>query len=175
LFYPRGGAGKLSNSEFTIAALREEQPALLVNWCEVTVIREADGRQRYHNAFITLHPIDDASVAEIVTAARARWKSENENHNVLKTKGYHLEHNFGHGQQHLAMTLLTLNVLAFSFHSVLHLVDASYQRIRQQRGTRKGFFQDLQTLTKYLLFDSWQHLIDFMLDESTPATTGNTS
>ena len=89
------------------------------------MIRESDGYQRYHNAFITLHLIDDVSVAEIVTAARTRWKSENENHNVLKTKGYHLEHNFGHGQQHLSMTLLTLNVLAFLFHTVLHLVDAS--------------------------------------------------
>ena len=87
--------------------LREEQPALLVNWCEVTVLREADGLQPYHHAFVTLHPIDDTTVAEIVTATRARWKSENENHNVLKTKGYHLEHNFGHGQHHLAMTLLT--------------------------------------------------------------------
>jgi hypothetical protein len=144
-------------------------------WCEVTVLREADGHQRYHHAFVTLHPIDDATVAEIVTAARARWKSENENHNVLKPKGYHLEHNFGHGQHHLAMTLVTLNTLACLFHTVLHLVDASYQRIRQQRGTRKGFFQDIQTLTKYLLFDSWQHLIDFMLDDSTPVTTGNTS
>ena len=74
--------------------------------------------------------------------------------NVLKTKGYHREHNFGHGHHHLAMTLLTLNVLAFLFHTVLHLVDAAYQRIRQRRGTRKGFFQDIQTLTKYLLFDS---------------------
>ena len=73
------------------------------------------------------------------------------------------------------MTLLPLNVLAFLFHSVLHLVNTSYQCIRQQRGTRNGFFQDLQTLTKYLLFDSWQHLIDFMLNKSTPATTGNTS
>jgi hypothetical protein len=155
--------------------LREAQPALLVNWCEGTVLREADGHQRYHNAFITLHPIDAATVADIVTAARSRWKSENENHNVLKTKGYHLEHNFGHGQQHLAMTLLTLNLLAFLFHSVLHLVDAAYQRSRQQRGTRKGFFQDLQTLTKYLLFDSWKHLIDFMLDDSASATTSNTS
>ena len=27
----------------------------------------------------------------------------------------------------------------------------------------------------YLLFESWQHLIDFMLDDSTPVTTGNTS
>ena len=55
------------------------------------------------------------------------------------------------------MTLLTLNVLAFLFHTVLHLVDVAYQRIRQQRGTRKGCFQDIQTLTKYLLFDSWPH------------------
>jgi hypothetical protein len=154
--------------------LRESQPALMVNWCEVTVLRESNGQQLYHNAFVTLHPIDDGNVAEIVTAARSRWKSENENHNVLKTKGYHLEHSFGHGQVHLAMTLLTLNLLAFLFHMLLHLVDQSYQRIGQQRGTRKGFFQDILTLTKYLLFDSWQHLIDFMLDDSTPTITSNT-
>jgi len=155
--------------------LREAQSARWVNGCEVTVIREADGQPRYHNAFVTLPPIDDATVADIVIAARARWKSEHENHNVLKTKGYHLEHNFGHGHHHLAMTLLTLNLLAFLFHTVLHLVDGAYQRIRQQPGTRKGFFQDIQTLTKYLLLDSWQHLIDFMLDDSTPTPTGNTS
>ena len=155
--------------------LRDNQPALEVNWCEVRVTRETDGSQLYHNAFVTAHPVDEHSVASIVTAARARWKSENENHNVLKTKGYQLEHNFGHGQHHLAMTLLTLNLLAFLFHTVLHLMDQSYQRIRQQRGTRKGFFQDIQSLTKYLLFDSWQHLIEFMLDEHTPAMPDNTS
>jgi hypothetical protein len=38
----------------------------------------------------------------VVEAGRSRWKIENENNNVLKTKGYHLEHNFGHGQQHLS-------------------------------------------------------------------------
>jgi hypothetical protein len=42
----------------------------------------------------------------------------------LKTKGYHLEHNFGHGQEHLAACLLTLNLLAFLFHTVLHLTNA---------------------------------------------------
>ncbi len=92
--------------------------------------------------------------------------TENENHNVLKTKGYHLEHSFGHSQHHLATTLLTLNLLAFLFHTVLHLVDKPYQRIRKQRGTRRGFFQDILTLTKFLLFGSWQHLIDFMLSGS---------
>jgi hypothetical protein len=39
--------------------------------------------------------------------------------------------------------------LAFLFHTVLTLVDRSYQRIRRQRGTRKGFFKDILALTKY--------------------------
>ncbi len=34
-------------------------------------------------------------------ALNVGWKVENENNNTLKTKGYHLEHNFGHGQKHL--------------------------------------------------------------------------
>jgi len=146
--------------------LRDTQPALEVNWCELTLTRQSDGKVLYQNAFITGHQLTDEIVPLVVSAGRSRWKTENENHNVLKTKGYHLEHNFGHGQHHLACFLLTLNLLAFLFHSVLHLVDNPYQRIRLQRGTRKGFFQDILSLTKYLLFDSWQHLIDFMLNDS---------
>ena len=146
--------------------IRDTEPALLVNWCELTLTRLSDGKLLYRNAFITNHLLDDVSVALVVSAGKSRWKTENENHNVLKTKGYHLEHSFGHGQHNLAATLVTLNLLAFLFHTVLQLVDKSYQRIRKQRGTRKGFFQDILTLTKFLLFDSWQHLIDFMLSDS---------
>ncbi|MGR3278882.1 ISNCY family transposase [Acaryochloris marina NIES-2412] len=155
--------------------LREELPTVMVNWCEVFVTRAADGKQMYHNTFITHHHINDQSVAEIVSAGRARWKGENEGHNVLKTKGYHLEHNFGHGQNNLAAVLLVLNLLAFLFHTVLHMVDSSYQRMRKQRGTRQGFFHDIQTLTKYLLFESWEHLLQFMLDDPQPRTGANTS
>ncbi len=148
--------------------IRDTQPALLVNWCELTLTRHRDGKLLYHNAFITDHPLSAETVPQVVAAGRSRWKTENENHNVLKTKGYHLEHNFGHGQHHLAILLLTLNLLAFLFHTVLHLVDIPYQQIRLQRGTRKGFFQDILSLTKYFLFNSWQHLIDFMLADSDP-------
>ena len=49
---------------------------------------------------------------------RARWKIENENNNTLKTAGYHLEHNFGHGKQYLASLLATMNILAFLFHTM---------------------------------------------------------
>lgn len=155
--------------------LRDGQPALLVNWCELVLTRASDGKVLYKNAFITQHFLDEQSLPQVVAAGRCRWKTENESHNVLKTKGYHLEHNFGHGQRHLSATLLTLNLLAFLFHTVLALVDESYQKIRKQRGTRKGFFQDILSLTKYLLFEGWQALIDFMLDEANPKKRTNSS
>lgn len=155
--------------------LRDTQPALRVNWCELTLVRESDGKVLYSNAFVTDHDLTPDTVPQVVRAGRSRWKTENENHNVLKTKGYHLEHNFGHGQRHLASSLLALNLLAFLFHTVLHLVDVSYQQIRHQRGVRKGFFQDLLALTKYLWFESWQHLLDFMLSDSSPAQTADSS
>lgn len=155
--------------------LRETQPALLVNWCELTLTRESDGKVLYNNAFITHHDLHEQTVPLVVAAGRCRWKTENENHNVLKTKGYHLEHNFGHGQKHLSATLLTLNLLAFLFHTVLQMVDPAYQKIRQQRGTRQGFFQDILSLTKYLLFEGWQALIDFMLADSPPKRRASSS
>jgi hypothetical protein len=146
--------------------LREQEPSLLVNWCELTVRNSVDNSVVFHNALVTNHSLNIDNIAEVVEGGRCRWKTENENHNVMKTKGYNLEHNFGHGQKHLSSTLLSLNLLAFLFHTVLQLIDSSYQEIRRKRGTRKGFFQDILSLTKYFLFKSWQHLIEFMLGDA---------
>ena len=148
--------------------LRAEDPSLSVNWCELTVTRKSDGHRLYCNSWVTNHVLNAQRVIDVAAAGRCRWKTENENHNVLKTKGYNLEHNFGHGKQHLATMLLTLNLLAFLFHTVLALADERYQQIRRIRGTRQGFFQDILTLTKYLWFESWQALLDFMLADTTP-------
>ena len=79
----------------------------------------------------TNHSIVESNVMEIVADGRAGFQTENENHNTLKTKGYHLEHNFGHGKKYLASLLVTLNVLAFLFHTVLGFFDHRYQLIRQ--------------------------------------------
>lgn len=142
--------------------LRNVEDALWVNWCELTVSRP-DGRVTYHNAFVTRYLITDDTVAEIVQSGRTRWKVENENNNTLKTKGYNLEHNFGHGQQHLASLLATLNLLSFLFHTVLDLLDQKYRLLRAHLPTRKTFFEDLRALTRYMYFDSWDHLLTFML------------
>ncbi|MDY6875792.1 MAG: hypothetical protein SWK90_06265 [Chloroflexota bacterium] len=143
--------------------LRAGEDALLVNWCEVTVTKGRDGQVLYHNAFATSHLITDKTVAPIVGMGRAHWKIENENKNVLKTKGYHLEHNYGHSREHLSSFLLTLNLLAFLFHTVLETVDDKYQLVREALAARRTFFNDIRALLRYLLFDSWEHLLDFMI------------
>jgi hypothetical protein len=142
--------------------LRDGAEALLVNWCEL-ITTSAEGKVLYKNAFATGYDISKANVAEIATAGRARWKVENENNNVLKTKGYHLEHNFGHGEKYLSSVLVALNVLAFLFHVVLGLMDSRYQLVRQALGARKTFFDDIRALTRYLFFESWEALLSFMM------------
>lgn len=142
--------------------LTDSDDALKVNWCELT-ITDAEGKVHYRNAFITDWTITADNVAGLVAGGRARWKIENENNNVLKNRGYHLEHNFGHGQQHLASLLATMNLLAFGLHTLLELADESYQLIRAKVGPRQTFYQHLQALTTYLHFESWERLMDFMM------------
>jgi hypothetical protein len=153
--------------------LRAGQQALEVNWAELTITREDTGQQLYLNSFVTNYHLDEDNVEAMVQAGRTRWKTENEGNNILKNRGYHLDHNFGHGQHYLSATLLTLNLLAFFFHTILHLMDTRYQRLRQHLGARQTFFNDIRTLTRYLCFDSWDHLLNFMIEqlELDPAPT----
>ena len=133
-----------------------------VNWVGFSIANEK-GEITYQTAFITNHLITEHNVEDLVKAARCRWKIENEDINTLKTKGYHFEHNFGHGTQYLSQTLLSLNILAFLFHTVLELLDQRCALLRTTLPRRDTFFQHLSALTQYLCFESWQHLMLFML------------
>lgn len=145
--------------------IRAGADTLRVNWCEVTIICEDTGKRLYHNAWITSHELTKETVPALVAAGRAHWKVENENFNVLKNRGYNFEHNYGHGKQYLSMVLLSLLLLAFLFHTVLHLSCSKYQAIRQKLGPRRTFFNDLRALTRYLHFNDWEELLSFMCRE----------
>lgn len=141
--------------------LRDGEGALIVNWCDVAIIGD-DGKVTYRNSFITDHVITVHNIADIVLAGRTRWKIENENNNTLKTKGYHLEHNFGHGKKYLASLLVALNMLAFLFHTVLEFTDKKYRLLRAHFSRRMTFFEHARSLTVYFFFTSWQDMLDFM-------------
>ena len=146
--------------------LKDSKDSLFVNWCEVEVTKEEDGSMLYHNAFITNHTITSENVSAIVVSGRTRWKIENENNNTLKTKGYHFEHNFGHGKQTLSLVLLTLILLAFLFHTILDLFCIAYQKLCTQL-RRQFFFNGIRELTQYFYVISWDHLFTFMWEART--------
>jgi len=146
----------------TEVPLTDVDHPMLVNWMELTISDDA-GKVTYHNTWVTDLPVDETSIEALVQAARTRWKIENETINTLKTKGYHLEHNFGHGKQHLANLLLSMNLLAFLFHTTLEFADARYRLIRQTLARRTTFFDDVRALTRYLCFDSWTAMLQFLL------------
>lgn len=139
--------------------LRDGKDALIVNWLEIEIVAP-DGKVTYRNSFVTDLAVNAANVAELAACGRARWKIENESFNTLKTKGYNLEHNFGHGQRNLAAVLATMNLLAFAMHTVADLVDEHWKAARAAIGSRKRFFEDLRAITTYLVFGGWKMLIE---------------
>lgn len=144
--------------------LRSGDDALLVNWLELTITHEESGEQLYHNTWVSNHLVSTENVVHLAKIGRTRWKVENENINILKTKGYNLDHNFGHGKQHLANVFFSLNILAFLTHTSQQLLDTAYRILREALAVRRTFFNDLKALTRYMVFDSWQSLFEFMIE-----------
>ena len=147
--------------------IRDGKDALLVNWIGFEIV-DAKGNLKYSMAWVTSLPVSKDNVAEIVACGRARWKIENESFNVMKNHGYELEHNFGHGQKFLAMTLAALNLLAFAWHTVLELLDPPWQAARQAAAKRTSFFAHILTLTAYVVFPSWPVLLEALTNFAIP-------
>ena len=147
--------------------LRNTDDAVMANWLEL-VTTDARGAILFKNAWATSHAITDHNVAALASAGRARWKIENENNNILKTKGYHFDHNFGHGKQFLANLFATLILLAFLLHTALDWMDSRYAKVRALLPSRRTFFEHLRALLQYLPFDDWDHLMRFMLQRLAP-------
>ena len=152
---------------FEQAPLREGKDALLVNWVGVT-ITDAEGKTTCDSAFVTSLPVTRDTVAEIVACARARWKIENESFNVLKSNGYPLEHDFGHGKQTLAMMFAALNLLAFAIHTVCDCLEQIRIDAKTAKRARKRFFEHIRTITAYLVFPDWQTLMQTLIDSKPP-------
>ena len=142
----------------TAVPLRATEDAIAVNWFSIEIFNDK-GKRTYHNSFVTDLAVSADTVAELAACGRARWKIENETFNVLKTCGYNLEHSFGHGKQTLANVLVTLNLLAFAFHTAAYLAVLAWRAAVIARGPRYRFFEHLRTITTYVVFQDWDHLL----------------
>ena len=133
-----------------------------VNYFEYTMFK--GNKSTYHNGWVTDIPITRDNIIELVKGGRARWKIENEAFNTLKNQGYHLEHNFGHGDKHLSYNLLLFNFLAFFTHQILELSDIVYQKCRSKFTSRKEYWNQLRCTIRILIFPSFESLLEFIID-----------
>jgi hypothetical protein len=143
--------------------LRSGAAALAVNGCDLPLIQATTGEQLYDSSWLTHHRLTADNGVHVAPAGRGRWQSANENNNVLKPKGYHLEHHFGHGKPYLAAFLHSLNLLAFLFHTVLEWGDQQYAVWRRVLARRQTFFHDIQAFMRSMVLDHWDHLMAFMI------------
>lgn len=80
-------------------------------------------------SWVTDIPLGSKNVFALIRAGRSQWKIENETFNTLKNQGYHFEHNYGHGKQHLASTLAGMMFLTFLVDQVQAAADEVFARV----------------------------------------------
>jgi len=148
--------------------IREEKPTLLVNIFTLEIWNQEKGKRTYRNNWVTDLEVDEKNIIEMVECARARWKIENEHNNVLKHHGYHLEHNFGHGQEYACEIFALLNLLAFQMHGILLLLDEEYQKARGSIRRLDEFFAGLRLIFSRFLFQTWEEFIGFIVQDDDP-------
>jgi hypothetical protein len=123
-----------------------------------------DQKVTYHNSWVSDQTISRKNIIELVKAGRSRWKIENETFNTLKNQGYHIEHNFGHGQQNLSNNFFVLNLMAFFIHQILELCDKGYQHCRSKFSSRKEYWNNLRGAIRIMLFRDIDHLLRNVAD-----------
>lgn len=153
-----GLRGKVHRYEWVNGVpLNGNEDAPCVNWISYQIY---DGAKRtYYNTWVTDIPVTEKNVEALAEIGRCRWKIENEAFNTLKNHGYHIEHNFGHGTQHLSFNFFLLNLLAFFLHQIFELTDSLYQACREKLGTKKSFWENLRVFLRISLFPDWESLL----------------
>jgi hypothetical protein len=149
-------------------ALGADPKSPLVNFVQLCIF-DSKGELTYRCSWVTDIKLDVQNVEKVVRAARARWKIENEGFNTLKNQGYHLEHNFGHGSNHLSETLFLLNLLAYFVHQILELVDQLYQNARAGFSSRNEFWNVMRASFRILLYGSWDEVLSRITGPPLPA------
>ena len=140
--------------------LNESNADLRVNFLECW---EWNQDKVQHFSWVTDLRLNKGTVYQLMRGGRARWRIENETFNTLKNQGYHFDHNFGHGYQHLSVVFAVLMMLAFLVDQVQQLCCPLFQAAWAKWGSKRLLWEKMRALFYDYALDSMQHLFEALV------------
>jgi len=134
--------------------LNASHPDLFVHFLEYWEFKE--GKEVYHNSWVTDIELHQDNVYHVMKGGRARFQSENETFNTLKNQGYKLEHNYGHGEQHLSTVLAMLMMLQFLIDQVQEVASPFFKAARGRFHSRIQLWDFIRSRFLEHLLPSWE-------------------
>lgn len=143
--------------------LNGNKKTLNVNWFQYQ-FKNRVGKITKTHSWVTDIDLHQANVIDMANAGRCRWKIENECFNTLKNQGYHITHNYGHGQKSLSYNMYLLTLLAFYVHQIFELTDGVYQACRLSFGSKAHLWENFRATIRMIIVEDWPQLMDLMLN-----------
>jgi hypothetical protein len=140
--------------------LNESHAEVRVNFLEYW---EVSQDQVQHFSWVTDFRVHQDNVYELMRGGRARWKIENETFNTLKNQGYHFDHNYGHGEQHLSVVLAILMMLAFLVDQTQQLCCALFRAVWKKLGSKRLLWERMRALFFAYALESMHQLLEALL------------
>lgn len=128
-------------------------------WCEWT---NKKGKKTTFT-FISGFKLTVRNAVKIMRLGRSRWKVENEVFNTVKNQDYQLEHNYGHGQQHLCNNMALLMMLAFTLDQIQKAADILFQAVAKQFKTTIAIWDNLRAVFKLIEVHSMDDVLRHIL------------
>jgi hypothetical protein len=107
---------------------------------------EESENKTLHFVWVTDFTINKDNAYILMRGGRARWKIENETFNTLKNQGYHFEHNYGLGKEHLSEVFVMLMMLAFLIDQTQQLTSSLFKAAWQKLGSKKALWENIRNL-----------------------------
>ena len=98
--------------------------------------------------------------------------------NTLKNQGYHFEHTYGHGHQHLSVVFAMLMMLAFVVDQTQQLCCALFQAVWAKLGSKRLLWERMRALFYDYALASMRQLLEALLyglKKSTPIFASDSS
>lgn len=124
--------------------LCNSSPKLRVNFIQYTQTDKKGKKTTF--TWITNIKLANNKLFALMKAARARWKIENETFNTLKNLGYHFEHNYGHGKEHLSTMFAFLMLFAFYTDQLIQACCHIFQKIEQNTVTKIKLWNTIKAI-----------------------------